>query len=62
MYGAAVRLAMIVSVFAVALAVTLESFGQLSLVRFVSFVFVVGFATSWTVTGRTARTAEVTAS
>lgn len=59
MFGAAVRLALVISAVAAVLAVTLESFGQLSTARFVSFVFAVGFVASWMVTGRVAERARL---
>jgi hypothetical protein len=61
MYGAAARLACVISALATLLAVVLDAVGELSTVRFVSFVFVVGLVASWTVTGRVARLAEVRA-
>jgi hypothetical protein len=59
MYAAAVRVALVVSVVAVLLAVAVQSFGELSAVRYASAVAVVGFVTSWMVTGRVARAAQV---
>ena len=61
MFAAAIRLAFIVSAVAAVLAVVLEAIGELSTARFVSFVFVIGLISSWTVTGRVARVAEVRA-
>lgn len=55
MYVAAVRLAVVLSLAAVLLAVALQSVGELSTPRFVSAVAVVGFVTSWMVTGRVER-------
>jgi hypothetical protein len=55
MYAAAVRLALVLSLGAVLLAVALQSVGELSTPRFVSAVAVVGFVTSWMVTGRVER-------
>jgi hypothetical protein len=55
MYVAAVRLALVLSLGAVLLAVALQSVGELSTPRFVSAVAVVGFVTSWMITGRVER-------
>ena len=52
MYLAALRLAIVISAIAVALAVTLDAVGTISPARFVAFVAVVGFVSSWMVTGR----------
>jgi hypothetical protein len=46
MYAAAVRLALVLSIVAVILAVAVQSFGELSPVRFVGAVAVVGFVAS----------------
>jgi hypothetical protein len=59
MYVAAVRLALVLSLAAVLLAVALESAGELSAGRFVTAVAVIGFVASWMVTGRVERAAEV---
>ena len=59
MYAAAVRVALVLSLAAVLLAVAVQSIGELSATRFVTAVAVVGFVTSWMVTGRVARAAEV---
>jgi len=59
MYVAAVRVALVLSLAAVLLAVAMQSIGELSVGRFVTAVAVVGFATSWTVTGRVERAALV---
>jgi hypothetical protein len=59
MYAAAVRVALVLSLVAVLLAVAVQSFGELSAVRFASAVAVVGFVTSWMVTGRVERAAQV---
>jgi hypothetical protein len=59
MYMAAVRLALVLSLGAVILAVAAQSFGELSPARFVSAVAVVGFVASWMVTGRVVRAAHV---
>ena len=56
---AAVRLALVLSLGAVILAVVAQSFGELSAARFVSAVAVVGLVASWMVTGRVARAAQV---
>jgi hypothetical protein len=58
MYAAAVRLALVLSIVAVILAVAVQSLGELSPVRFVGAVAVVGFVASWTITGRVERTAQ----
>jgi hypothetical protein len=58
MYVAAVRLALVLSLAAVLVAVALQSVGQLSTPRFVSAVAVVGFVTSWMVTGRVERATQ----
>ena len=57
MLTAAVRLALVLSLGAVLLAVVAQSFGELSVGRFVIAVAVVGFVTSWMVTGRVERSA-----
>ena len=59
MYAAAVRVALVLSFVAAVLAVAAESIGELSAMRFATAVAVVGFVTSWMVTGRIERTAEV---
>jgi hypothetical protein len=59
MYVAAVRVALVLSLVAVLLAVAARSVGELSTMRFVTAVAVVGFVTSWSVTGRVERAAEV---
>ena len=58
MYMAAVRVALVLSLVAVLVAVAAERMGELSPVRFVTAVAVVGFVASWTVTGRVERAAE----
>jgi hypothetical protein len=58
MYVAAVRLALVLSLVAVLLAVDLQSVGELSTPRFVSAVALVGFVTSWMVTGRVERATQ----
>lgn len=60
-YGAAVRLAVIFSTVAALAAITLQSFGDISTLRFVAAVAVVGFLTSWVRTGRVARSAHLSA-
>jgi len=55
---AAVRLALVLSLGAVLLAVAFQSVGELSTTRFVSAVAVVGFVASWMVTGRVERAAQ----
>ena len=59
MYLAAVRVALVLSLGAVLLAVVMQSVGELSVGRFVSAVAIVGFVTSWTVTGRVERAASL---
>jgi hypothetical protein len=59
MYVAAVRLALVLSLGAVMLAVGLDALGELSPIRFVGAVAVVGFIASWTITGRVARIAAL---
>jgi hypothetical protein len=59
MYVAAVRVALVLSLAAVLLAVAMHSVGGLSAGRFVTAVALVGFVTSWTVTGRVERAAEL---
>ena len=58
MFVAAVRVALVLSLGAVMLAVAMQSVGELSVGRFVTAVAVVGFATSWLVTGRVERAAQ----
>jgi hypothetical protein len=58
MFVAAVRLALVLSLAAVLLAVTMQTVGELSVGRFVTAVAVVGFVTSWTVTGRVERATQ----
>jgi hypothetical protein len=58
MFVAAVRLALVLSLGAVLLAVVMQSVGELSVGRFVTAVAVVGFVTSWMVTGRVERAAQ----
>ena len=59
MYVAAIRLALVLSLGSVLLAVAMETVGQLSVGRFVTAVAVVGFVTSWVVTGHVERTVQV---
>ena len=59
MYIAAVRLALVLSLGAVIVAVAAHSVGELSPTRFVSAVAVVGLVSSWMVTGRVVRAAHV---
>ena len=59
MYVAAIRLALVLSLGSVLLAVAMDTVGQLSVGRFVTAVAVVGFVTSWVVTGRVERTVQV---
>lgn len=56
-YGATVRLALIFSIVAALVAIALQSIGDVSTIRLVITVAVVGFVTSWVQTGRLARTA-----
>ncbi len=57
-YGAAVRLALVFSTVAAAVAVALDAVGEVSTTRMLVAVGVIGFATSWVQTGRVARTFE----
>ncbi len=57
-YGATVRLALIFSVVAALVAIALQSIGDVSTIRLVIAVAVVGFVTSWVQTGRLARSAS----
>ena len=59
MYVAAIRLALVLSLGSVLLAVAMDTVGQLSVGRFVTAVAFVGFVTSWVVTGRVERTVQV---
>jgi hypothetical protein len=59
MYLAAVRVALVLSLAAVLLAVIMQSVGELSVGRYVTAVALVGFVTSWTVTGRVERAAHL---
>ena len=59
MFGAAVRLAIAVSTLAVLAIIGLERVGEFSPGAIVASVAVVGFGTSWVVTGRVARTASI---
>jgi len=59
MYVAAVRVALVLSLGAVLLAFAVQSVGELSVARFVTAVAVVGFVTSWMVTGRVERAAQL---
>ena len=58
-FEVAVRLAVIFSAAAAALAMVLDASGDVSPVALVSAVVVVGFVTSWVVTGRVARSIGV---
>ena len=58
MFVAAVRVALVLSLAAVLLAVAMQSVGELSVGRFVAAVALVGFVTSWTVTGRVERATQ----
>ncbi len=55
-YGAAIRLALVLSVVAVAIALTLDAVSDVSTTRLVAAVAFVGFTASWVQTGRVART------
>ena len=59
MYVAAIRLALVLSLGSVLLAVAMQIAGDLSVGRFVAAVAIVGFATSWVVTGRVERAVQV---
>lgn len=59
-HGATVRLALIFSVVAALAAMALQSIGDVSTIRLVVAVIVIGFVTSWVHTGRVARTAPAT--
>jgi hypothetical protein len=54
-FGAAFRLAIVLSTIAAAVALGLESIGEVSRPAIVLTVIVVGFVTSWVETGRAAR-------
>ncbi len=60
-FGAAVRLAMLLSLAAAALTIALEASGDVSPIRLVSVVMIVGFVSSWVVTGRVARSGHAVA-
>ena len=51
-YGAAIRLALVFSVMAAMLAITLDAVGDVSAIGLLAAVAVVGFVTSWVQTGR----------
>jgi hypothetical protein len=59
MYVAAIRLALVLSLGSVLLAVAMQIVGELSVGRFVTAVAVVGLVTSWVVTGRVERSVQV---
>lgn len=54
-FGAAVKLAMVFSIIAVVVAVTLDAIGDVSVGAMVAVVAITGFATSWVQTGRVRR-------
>jgi hypothetical protein len=54
-YGAAIRLATVLSVVAALTALTLDAVGEVSATRLTLLVAVVGFTTSWIQTGRVSR-------
>ena len=56
-FGAAVKLALALSVVATAIAIGLDAIGGVSRTALVLTVIVVGFVTSWIQTGRVSRTA-----
>lgn len=56
-YGAAVRLAIVFSTIATAIALGLDAVGDVSPTALVLTVMIVGFVTSWVRTGRVARSA-----
>ena len=58
-FGAAVRLAFVVSTIAVALTLVLEAVGDVDPTRLVTAVAVVGFVSSWMMTGRVWRSVAV---
>ncbi len=58
-FEVAVRLAVIFSAAAAALALALDASGDVSPVALVSAVMIVGFVTSWIVTGRVVRSIVV---
>lgn len=57
-YGAAVRLAFVLSVVAAATALTLDAIGDVSATRLAAIVAVVGFTISWVQTGRVSKAVE----
>lgn len=59
MYGAAIRLALVFSVMAAMVAITLDAVGDVSSAGLVTAVAVVGFVTSWVQTGRVWKAAPV---
>lgn len=54
-FGAAIRLACVLSIIAVAAALGLEAIGEISRPAIVLTVMLVGFVASWVTTGRAAR-------
>lgn len=60
-FGAAVRLAVLLSLAAAGLTLALEASGDVSPFRLVGVVMIVGFVASWVVTGRVARPGHVVA-
>ena len=55
MFGAAIRLALLLSCFAALTALGLEALGDVSRVRLVVTVALIGFVSSWVMTGRVQR-------
>lgn len=58
-FGAAVRLGVFLSTVSVLLVLVIDSIGDVNPAAMVATVAAVGFATSWSLTGRTMRTAHV---
>lgn len=59
-FGAAVRLAIVLSTVAAVLALGIDAVGNVSTTAMVTTVAVIGFVTSWVLTGRVARGVAVT--
>lgn len=55
-FGAAIRLALVLSVVAALATVVLSAVGEVSTIGLVTAVSLIGFTTSWVQTGRVART------
>ena len=58
-FSAAVRLAIVLSTVAAVLALGIDAVGNVSTTAMVSTVAVIGFVTSWVLTGRVARAVPV---